>query len=214
MNTLLKPDWYYRHARREIATLLPQHIGRVLEIGCSNGATLTWLREQRGAKWVAGVEYVPDVAREAATHLDACWTGDVEGMEIPIEPASLDLLLCLDVLEHLRDPWAVLRRLAPLLRTGGTFVTSVPNARNMVLVKQLVIRGRFDYAPEGIMDETHLRWFTRRTAVEMVERAGLRVDHVEVPSRRAPRVRLKNLMTFGLLREFFDFQYLIRAVRQ
>lgn len=213
MSTLAKPDWYYRHARREIAPLLPQHIGRILEIGCSNGATLTWLKEQHAAEWVAGVEYVPDVAREAATYLDACWTGDVERMEIPIERGSLDLILCLDVLEHLRDPWGLLRRIVPLLRNGGSFVTSVPNARNMVLVKQLVLRGRFDYAPEGIMDETHLRWFTRRTAIEMVERAGLRVNRVEVPSRSSARVRLKNLMTFGLLREFFDFQYLIRGVR-
>lgn len=211
MTTLTKPEWYFTHARREIAPLLPAQIGRVLEIGCSNGSTLAWLKAEHGATWIVGVEYEPKVAAEASTRLDACWTGDVETMTLPIDPGSLNLILCLDVFEHLRDPWTVAKQLTPLLRKGGCLITSIPNARNLALVKQLVLHGRFDYAPEGIMDETHLRWFTRQTAIELVEGAGLVVDAVEIPARRDPRVRVKNVLTLGLLREFWDFQYIIRA---
>jgi 2-polyprenyl-3-methyl-5-hydroxy-6-metoxy-1,4-benzoquinol methylase len=208
MATLVKPDWYYTHARREISTLLPASVGRVLEIGCSNGATLAWLRTQ-GATHTVGVEYVPEVAAQARSAVDEVYTGDVEAMELPSGP--FDLILCLDVFEHLRDPWRLASRLASLLAPSGALITSIPNARNFALVKQLVLHGRFDYAPEGIMDHTHLRWFTRRTAIDLLTQAGLTVDAIDIPSRRDPRVRFKNALTLGLLREFWDFQYLIRA---
>ena len=210
---LAKPAWYYAHARTQIAPLLPSRLDRVLDVGCGQGATLEWLRAEKGARWVAGVEYMPEEAAVAQTRLDACWTGDVESMALDIAPASLDLVLCLDVLEHLRDPWGLVRRLATLLRPGGAFITSIPNARHMNLVRQLVLRGRFDYAPEGTMDSTHLRWFTRRTAIELVEQGGLKVDRWIAPARDDARVRLKNALTLGLLREFFDFQYIIRGIK-
>ncbi len=208
-----KPLLYYGHARTEILPLVRTPAGRVLEVGCAGGATLAWLRSHHGATWTAGVEFRPEVAELARPHLDAAWVGDVETLDLPIAAASLDHVLCLDVLEHLRDPWSVVRRLTTLLRPGGAFIASIPNVRNSSVVWPLLLRGRFDYQPEGLLDSTHLRFFTRATATELVACGGLAVDRVLSPVRQTKRGRLKNLLTLGLARELFDFQYLIRGLR-
>jgi 2-polyprenyl-3-methyl-5-hydroxy-6-metoxy-1,4-benzoquinol methylase len=102
------------------------------------------------------------------------------------------------VLEHLRDPWAVLARLGEMLRPGGRVHVALPNARHTAVWLPLVLRGRFQYAPAGLLDVTHLRFFARRDAEELVRGAGFDVTAVEhqrpdtrhgrVAHRLAPRL--------------------------
>ncbi len=123
-----------------------------------------------------------------------------------------------DVLEHLQDPWAVVRRLQDLLRPGGVLVASIPNIRNYRVLRSLIFRGRFDYVASGILDRTQLRFFTRSSCLELLECGGLmQVDKVLL---NPPRPRwhqllrwLSILLTAGWARDFFVTQYLLRAVR-
>jgi 2-polyprenyl-3-methyl-5-hydroxy-6-metoxy-1,4-benzoquinol methylase len=205
-----KDPSYFGWVRREIEPLLPAFAERVLEIGCGAGQTLAFLRSAGRAKWVCGVELVESVARRAATQIDEVLVGDVERMSLSIPARSIDLVLLLDVLEHLVDPWTTMARLAGLLKPGGHVIASVPNVRHYSVVAPLVLRGRWTYVPAGVLDATHLRFFTKRSAKALLETGGLTIDRLRTTGVPRPIAALDRL-AFGAIRPFFELQYLLRA---
>jgi O-antigen biosynthesis protein len=148
--------------------------GRILEVGCSSG----YLSERLVANGntVVGIEYDAEAAHEAEAHCERVLVGDLETMELPAE--QFDVILCGDVIEHLRDPEAALARLRPLLKPGGRLVVSTPNIANWA-IRLSLLAGRWQYADRGILDRTHTRLFTRRSLVETIEAAGFRVTEVD-----------------------------------
>jgi methionine biosynthesis protein MetW len=148
---------------------------RVLDVGCATGYLAAELAARGCA--VAGVEADPAAARAAAAHAGPVVTGDVETEDCRralTELAPFDAVVSGDVLEHLRDPWGALRFLATLLHPGGRAVLSVPNIGHWT-ARRALLRGRFPYAPHGLFDRTHLRFFTRASARELVAAAGLEI---------------------------------------
>src|SRR6185437_8214721 len=205
---------YFSTVRTEIEDLLPADAHRVLEVGCGAGATLAWLKQRWPDAWAAGADVNEEQVRRAAAHADQAERCDLDETLPSIAPATIDLLLCLDVLEHLRDPWAVLRGLAGLVRPGGRVIVSVPNVRHASVLLPLAARGRWRYGGSGILDQTHLRFFTRETAVELVRDAGFAVSAVRgVGTQPGRRGYLPNLLTLGLLRDFITRQYLVQGVK-
>ena len=99
--------------------------------------------------------------------------GDVEQMELPFDTPSFDVILCGDLIEHLRDPDGFLARVHLFLRTEGRLVLSTPNVANWAL-RLSRLGGRWRYTERGLLDRTHLHLFTRKTLVEALERAGYR----------------------------------------
>ncbi|WP_296892142.1 class I SAM-dependent methyltransferase [Thiobacillus sp.] len=211
----MKTEDYFSHARREILPLLPHHAPRALEVGCGAGHTLSLLKQQGLCDWVCGIEISQTAATQASERLDQVVQGNIEAMELPLEPGSIDLLLCLDVLEHLVDPWETLRRLATLLRPNGVLVASIPNVRYYRVLLPLMLGGRWDYQDSGILDRTHLRFFTRATAIELVESAGFSIERVSATNAhtRNWKYRLLDALTLSRVQPYFEFQYLIRADR-
>ena len=188
---------------------------RVLELGCAAGATLQRIKHQWKAAEVLGIEYDPEVARLGATMADIR-QGDVESMEIPYEKESLDYIICADVLEHLRDPEQTILRFLPYLKKDGYFIISLPNVRNYAVVAMLLQYGRFDYADFGILDRTHLRFFTRDTAVEMLERSGLKVELIQrnyngAPEQIAVIEKMKEAIDIEDADELRVFQYYFKC---
>jgi 2-polyprenyl-3-methyl-5-hydroxy-6-metoxy-1,4-benzoquinol methylase len=203
---------YFGFARTEVFPLLPDRMDRVLELGCGSGATLAALKAADRCRWTAGLELVESAASEARKQVDEVHVGNFEHMDLGAKFEPFDAILCLDVLEHLVDPWTAVRRLGALLRPGGALVASIPNVRNVRVVLPLVLFGRWRYEEQGQLDRTHLRFFTRETAIELVGCGGLAVDRVETVVGQ--RGQLVNRLTFGALRRFFDFQYLVRGTRR
>lgn len=175
------PAAYFATARREILPFVPVRDAglRLLDVGCGTGATTAMLRAERRVAFATGIELMPDAAATARMHFDDVIEGQVEsaGLEAAIAPASLDLVLCLDVLEHLADPWAAVRRFSALLAPGGRLIVSVPNVRNYRFIFNLLLRGDFRYRDFGLLDRTHLRFFTFDTAAELAACGGLRLIH-------------------------------------
>jgi 2-polyprenyl-3-methyl-5-hydroxy-6-metoxy-1,4-benzoquinol methylase len=149
---------------------------RVLEIGCSSGYLAKSLRERGNT--VVGVELAAEAAREAEQWCEQVIVGDIEATALSLEPASFDVVLCGDVVEHLRDPAGALARLRPFLKPGGTLVLSTPNIANWAMRLSL-LAGRWRYTDRGFLDRTHVHFFTRATLVEAVERAGYRVERLD-----------------------------------
>jgi 2-polyprenyl-3-methyl-5-hydroxy-6-metoxy-1,4-benzoquinol methylase len=186
--------------------LLAEPLGRVLDVGCARGVNADVLRA-RGASRLAGIELDVSFAAQARARYDEVVHGSVPD-DLIWEPASFDTVLAYDVLEHLVDPWTAVARLTELLRPGGQLHVSLPNARSKALWLPLLLRGTFAYEPEGVMDVTHLRFFTRRDAIAMIESAGLqmiRVDH-------APAETAKRRLAYRLgLTEFLTIQWFVLA---
>jgi 2-polyprenyl-3-methyl-5-hydroxy-6-metoxy-1,4-benzoquinol methylase len=188
--------------------LLREPLGGVLDVGCARGANAEVLRAH-GATHVAGIELDEEFAAAARERYDEVVHGSVpEDLAWPEE--RFDTILAYDVLEHLVDPWTAARRLAALLKPGGQLHVSLPNARSKKLWLPLILRGTFAYEPEGIMDVTHLRFFTRRDAVAMVEAAGLEIAAVDHP----PPETAKRRVAYRLgLAEFLTIQWFVLAER-
>ncbi|MBI1775081.1 MAG: RdgB/HAM1 family non-canonical purine NTP pyrophosphatase [Proteobacteria bacterium] len=205
---------YYDFERREVTAFLPENAERILEVGCGTGATLAYLKSAGLCRWVGGVEPAHAPGAIARRHLDGFWAIDIESELPTIGLGSLDAVLCLDVLEHLRDPWSAVRRLAPLLRPGGVLIASIPNLRYYKVVLPLLLRGEFRYAEGGILDRTHLRFFVERTARELIQQGGLVVDRVE-PLGLKPRTAkwFLNALSGRRLTGLYARQYLLRGVR-
>lgn len=155
---------------------------RVLDVGCATGYLAAELT-RRGCV-VDGVEFDPQAA-ERARAPGRCREVVVGDLESPLTREAVeamagrgdrgpDVVVCADVLEHLRDPWATLAWLRTLTAPDGRAVISVPNIAHWT-ARRALLRGRFDYADFGLLDRTHLRFFTRASAAELARRAGFAV---------------------------------------
>lgn len=208
-----KKAWYYSFVRKDIEPLLPASAGRVLEIGCGGGGTLSWLKETKRAQWTAGIELSTEAAEIARGRVDEVLCGDADELLAQFPAGSFDLILCLDVLEHLVDPWATLSKLHDLLRPGGRIISSLPNIRHHSIVLPLLFSGRWEYRDAGILDRTHLRFFSRQGIAALMTRAGLREVRALPTYTWGSWDKWKDLSSFGLLRGLLAFQYLVLAER-
>jgi SAM-dependent methyltransferase len=188
---------------------------RVLDVGCATGYLAAELA-RRGCR-VTGVEADPLVADRARVHCEAVVIGDVEDDDCRRALAALapfDVVLCGDVLEHLRDPWSALAALAALAARDGRVVLSVPNVAHWT-GRRALVRGRFPYAEHGLFDRTHLRFFTRASARDLAQGAGLRVVEerfapAPVPMQaRLPALRALERAAVRLRPELFALQVIL-----
>lgn len=211
------PDDYFATARTEILPWLPAHVARMLDLGCGAGATVAAVKHARDVGWAGGIELMPEQAKAAEQVCDRVWSGDINHLPIEDEIAagSLDLVLCLDVLEHLADPWSVVVRLSALIAPGGRLIVSVPNVRNYRFIWRLLTRGDFRYRDFGLLDRTHLRFFTRATAVELAMGGNLKLVCANcVQAWRAPDWRWAlNGLTRGRADELLAKQWLVVVER-
>lgn len=137
---------------------------RILDVGTASGYLGKVWRGQ--GHYVAGVEYDAAAAEKARPYYDVLQIADVETYPFPFG-AEFDYIVFADVLEHLRDPAAVLRRCIPALKDSGKIIISVPNIANWVIRLSLLF-GKFDYMDKGILDRTHMRFFTLRSLKRMM----------------------------------------------
>jgi 2-polyprenyl-3-methyl-5-hydroxy-6-metoxy-1,4-benzoquinol methylase len=184
----------------------------VLDVGCSSGYLAAPLAA--AGALVVGVELDPGAADEARAYCAEVLVGDVESMDLPLEPASFDAIVCGDLVEHLRDPEATLVRLRPLLRPAGRLVLSTPNVANWAMRLSL-LAGRWRYTERGILDRTHTHLFTRKTLAETVEAAGFRIlelDHTApVPVVGTPAVERAAHGIARLRPSLFAYQFVLAA---
>jgi methionine biosynthesis protein MetW len=206
----------YENPRAELQRHVPAGARRVLDLGCASGALGAALRA-RGAQ-VVGIERDAAYAARARERLDDVIEADLETLD-PAQLGTFDVLIAGDVLEHLADPWTVLRRFAALLEPGGTAVVSLPNVRHWETVFAIAVQGRFPRRNEGVFDATHLRWFTLHDAWSLVEQAGLTVESVERRIRYRRVGGAKETAVARLIarvpgpRGFLTYQHVIRARR-
>jgi len=202
---------YYNLVRTELFSFFSEPIETVLEFGCGSGATLVALREKGLAKKAVGVEIHPPSFERAKKVLDKAYLIDLDNDKLTLKKASFDAILFPDVLEHLRDPWAILARSHELLKPDGFVIVSVPNIRHYTVLFAL-LRGRWDYTNEGIMDKTHLRFFTKETMSEALSDAGFEVVEIKANGGFLPGWKgVLNALSGNRIRPWFESQYILKA---
>lgn len=204
-------DGYFHHVRREIEPLLPKDASEILDVGAGSGATSAWLRARyKGCRTVA-LEGNPAVEAGLRANCDVVHIVDLNA-ELP-DVGTPDLVLLLDVLEHLADPWKVLSNIASIMAPHATVIVSVPNVAHLSVSLPLLFRGTFPYRDAGILDRTHLRFFVRDSAIALLNHAGLCVETGLLNGFDGPRTSLLDWLTFGRLRDRLTKQYVLAARR-
>lgn len=189
----------YPHiARREMLAFLPQDCLRVLDVGCNTGAFGEAVKQTRPGVEVWGVE--PDIgaADRARCHLDRVLQGFFDD-GLPLPQGHFHAIVFNDVLEHMPDPWAALNHAQPLLAPGGVVLVSLPNLLHLDTIWPLVHDRDFRYESSGVRDRTHLRFFTRASALRMLEECGYDVLRVQGINEQWYSRSLKRRLAYRLL---------------
>jgi O-antigen biosynthesis protein len=222
---------YFEGYNATIREILRKPPGRILELGCSAGRLCEFIREKYPDTHHTGIEMNPEAAAIARTRLSKVIEARLEDIDFAAEgiaPGSIDTFIAGDVLEHLYDPWRALVRVRPLLAPGAQVVVSVPNVRNLMIVGQLNNEGTWRYTPAGLLDITHIRFFTLRDVFRLMEETGYQMvdmksnldgryaDLYNANRGKAPvtiqvgRVKLENLTEADLI-EYCTLQFVALA---
>jgi 2-polyprenyl-3-methyl-5-hydroxy-6-metoxy-1,4-benzoquinol methylase len=213
MNYDKKSAEYYSNVRLDLVNLIDKqsHNLKVLEIGAAYGETLYYLKQNNIAVEVVGVDLFEDKNnKQNYKPLDNFIFGNIEEIELPQYENHFDLILLPDVLEHLMEPNKVLNKIKEYLNANGKIIVSMPNIRHYSALKKIFLKGDFRYEESGIFDYTHLRFYCRKNIQELLESAGYKVEIQESSIKNykgKSLTKFLNSLTFGLLEEFFSYQY-------
>jgi 2-polyprenyl-3-methyl-5-hydroxy-6-metoxy-1,4-benzoquinol methylase len=220
---------YFSVTRWEIIKLIPSGNHKILDVGCGAGSTLRKLKELGKANEIVGIEINEDVARNSSDALDKLHIGDVETMDLPYPEKYFDYILFADVLEHLINPRRVLRIYRNLLRDDGYLIATIPNIKHYNVLMRLILFDEFRYSDTGILDRSHLRFFTKKEIIKMFQDEQFEVVdliHLHVPIKPAneaaekalsdlpSRLRYKSSLYINQClakSSFYAYQYLIKA---
>lgn len=207
----------------DLLGLVPAGAERIVEAGCSSGALgHAWLAQHPDGEYI-GIEMVPEYAEVARTRLTEVVVANVEQME----DRSFDVLnptdcwIFGDVLEHLYDPWGTLKRVRRSLGGSGCVVACIPNAQHWS-VQGLLSVGDFRYQDAGLLDRTHIRWFTRKTIIDLFSSSGFEIEEMggrvfDEPGRAQALPAIRSLAQAcgadpdEAERDAMPIQYLVRA---
>jgi 2-polyprenyl-3-methyl-5-hydroxy-6-metoxy-1,4-benzoquinol methylase len=215
---------YYGNVNQDVLRKIPVQSARVLEIGCGLGRLGQAFKARVPGCAYFGVELMHEVAQEARARLDGVLCANIEHDVSRVRELAehFDALVLGDVLEHFQDPWRVLTELRSFMTPDGMCVACIPNVGHWSMVAEL-LQGKWRYADQGLLDKTHLRFFTLDTAVELFEKAGWTVLDA-LPRKLQPEeteAALKTLLPAAVAMGMSEdkarvnltaFQWVIRAV--
>ena len=211
MVNFTKEEHYFNNVRTDLLALLPSIRGRFLEIGCGTGMTLQALKAG-GAEYVAGVDINKEaVALASEKNIDEVFALDVERSDLPFADAAFDCMIFGDVLEHLYNPWDTLKKMTRYLKKGGYVLASIPNIKHYPILVNLVFRDAWTYVDEGVLDNSHLRFFTLKEMKKLMGYANLEIVRVQGNQFASRKFMLLNYLCCDRLRPFTVLQYCILA---
>ncbi|CAN1524153.1 SmtA SAM-dependent methyltransferases [Flavobacteriaceae bacterium] len=202
-----KPQGYYDNVRREMLHYLPEKAKKILEVGCGNGA-FAFLVKQKNDAEVWGIELMEEEAIIAKTVLDNVLIGSCEIYLNELPEKYFDAIYFNDVLEHLADPYSALEILKSKLAPNGVIISSIPNVRFYRSFAKVVFAKDWKYEEYGIMDKTHLRFFTGKSIKRMYEDLGYKVlVHEGLNKTKSLKPFLFNALVLFTQMDIINHQY-------
>jgi len=192
-------------SQEEVITLdLIKQNSRVLEIGCNAGKLSKELKQQKNA-FVVGVDFDYRLLQIAKKNMDSFILGNIEDEKCLSECekyGQFDYILLLHIIEHLIDPWTLLTKIKSLLKENGTIICATPNIANWNSRALLFFKGRWEYQNVGVMDKTHLRFFTKKTLIEAFINAGFQIEKLHFLHPNIPII--DNVKMLWKYRDYFS----------
>ncbi|SMC71268.1 Methyltransferase domain-containing protein [Moheibacter sediminis] len=211
-----KKSEYYTYPRYDMLRYVPQDISKVLEIGCGNGVFIKLIKENLKRdieSW--GIELMEEYAEEARSIIDNVQVGKCEELIPNLPDNYFDLIIFNDVLEHLLDPKSVLMDLKGKLTNKGKIICSIPNMRYHENLFGLVFKSHWEYEDSGIMDFTHLKFYTHKSIKKLFSDSGYNIDHFEgISKTKSLKPYLFRLLLFFGGSDIFYKQFAVVASKR
>lgn len=202
----IKNKEYYNFVRHDLIEMLPRIDGRFLEVGCGGGATLDLLK-QKGAVYTAGIDISPESIQDAKNKgVDCALVANIEKDDLPYSEKEFDCIILADVLEHLYDPWTTLKKLTRYLTDDGYVLLSLPNIKYYQILHRLIFHDEWRYEEAGILDVSHIRFFTLSEILRLLASADLQPVDVRRNFLSSRKMRIINKLLGGRLDDFFTYQ--------
>lgn len=213
-----KDKSYFSNIRWNIIDLIPDGNHRVLDVGCGDGVTLKKIKELGKASEIYGIEINEGIAENLSQDFDKFVIGDIEMMETQFNENYFDYIIFADILEHLINPSKILNQYKKLLKDDGYIIASIPNIKYFSILSRLIIFDEFEYVDAGILDRSHLRFFTKKEIKKMFRHENLRIINIEPnfwwPIKIIDDRFFKILSKLLPFRSFFTIQYIIKAKQE
>jgi SAM-dependent methyltransferase len=204
----MKTKSYFLHDRTDVFKLVPKTSHTILDVGC--GAGILGKRLKELGMEVTGIEKDRTSYKEAERYLDKVIYCDAEKDEPPLKNKYFDCIIYGDILEHFYEPQRVLDKHKKCLKDNGVVIASIPNIRYYKVIIRLMA-GTWDYVDSGILDVSHIRFFTLVNIKELFMKAGFEVVWVGRNIVASRGFKLLNIILLNSLREFLTYQYYIVA---
>jgi 2-polyprenyl-3-methyl-5-hydroxy-6-metoxy-1,4-benzoquinol methylase len=213
---LKKAGEYYSVQREEMLQFIPGPAQKILDVGCGIGAFAAQLASKDREIW--GVEIDPESASEASKHLFRVLNGKIETEIANLPDNYFDAIVFNDVLEHLYDPWDVIEKIKHKLTKGGNLICSIPNVRYIRNLGHLLFDRDWHYSDSGILDSTHVRFFTKKSMYRLMKDSGYTILKIKgINKTRSERLHIYsfilNLFTLFSDRDILYLQYAIVATK-
>ena len=206
-----KTQKYYSETRPELLDFYPKDIRRLLDVGCSSANFSASLKARSNVE-VWGIEMNVAAAEEAKKKIDKVFIGDLCEIIKTLPLKNFDCIGFNDILEHLYDPWQVLRDIKANLTSDGVVVASIPSFLEIKNLFKLIGRKEWEYTKEGTLDFTHVRFFTKKSMIRMFVDCGYRVIRIEgINPKTSIKWKVFNLLTFGFFSESSYLQFVCIA---
>jgi 2-polyprenyl-3-methyl-5-hydroxy-6-metoxy-1,4-benzoquinol methylase len=206
-NLSIRPDGYFKRNRSEMMDFLPVTAKRILDVGCGTGNFGASIKLKMNVElW--GIEIDKAAARVAITQYDNVLVGDIFEVMSSLPLKYFDCIFFNDVLEHLVNPYEVLQKIKVNLAQGGVLICSIPNVRHYRTFFKLVFKKQWEYKDKGVLDKTHLRFFTEKSIKDMFHMLDYEIVNMKGIRRTRKLIpKLISLLTFGWLSDTLYLQY-------
>ncbi len=211
---------YFNNQRPEILARVPKGSKRILDVGCGSGALAAAIKNKCPSCEVVGIEYSQNSVNIAKQVLDNVIQMDLNNISVENIPDNFDVIICADILEHLINPADLLRIIRAKINSDGLAILSIPNIRHWSVLFQLFVNDRFEYLDEGILDRTHIRFFTLTEIRKMLEECGwiehsVNIVRIVMPTEIKEKL-FASLYAFGADMNYAEqtmqaYQYIIDA---
>jgi 2-polyprenyl-3-methyl-5-hydroxy-6-metoxy-1,4-benzoquinol methylase len=209
-----KPLKYYSNERNETLEFIPKNSKKILEVGCAEGNFGLLLKKEFNSE-VWGIEPAEAPFLIAKEKIDKIFFGTVEENLENLPELYFDVIVFNDVLEHLYDPYFVLKEIKNKISETGCIVASIPNVRFWGNLKEIINKKDWHYKNKGILDFTHIRFFTKISMIRMFEDAGFKVEKIKgVNPTKSKNYKLVNFFFFGYISDARYSQYVLNVIKK